>query len=100
MATADFRAARQIVRRWHEDAAFALNRFHQKSDGVARNRPLQRVRIAERYALEPGRKGSEAIPILRFRRHADDGDRAPVKIAIARDDLDVILGHTLYFGAP
>src|SRR3954451_11082883 len=81
MALADFGAAGEIPARRNDDAAFALDRLDQERGGVARDCALERMCVAERDALEPGRERTEAVAILRFRRHADDGDRAAVEIA-------------------
>ena len=56
--------------------------------------------VAERDDLEARRERPKAVAILLVSGEADDGDRAPVKVVSADDDLGLALGDAFDLVAP
>ena len=98
---ADARALREIARRRHDDAAFALDRLDQERRGVAADRARERVGVAERNRAgsrgangpKPSRYcGSDEKPTIVIER--------PWKLLRAHDDLGAVGGNALDLVAP
>src|SRR6478736_2469473 len=94
MPCANFTASGEITCRRHDDPAFALHRFDEKSRRVRRNELFQSRSIAEWHRDESRREWSETIAILLFRREPDDGRGASGEIALAHHELRPPIGNT------
>ena len=84
----------------NDDAGLALDRLHQHGDGVGRDGPLDGGEVTKGNAVEAGREGSEAVPIVGLRGERDDGRGAAVKITVGDDDAGTVLRHALDAIAP
>src|SRR5262245_22280127 len=72
--------AREPARRWHDDARLTLNGLDEDCNRPRRDGPLQSPKITEGNGAEARRERPKSVPILWFRRKADDGRRSAVEI--------------------
>src|SRR6516164_3013496 len=100
MLAADARALGEIALRRHDDPALALDRFDQERRSVRCDRRFERRCVAERNQREARRERTEAVAILWIGGEPDDGDRTPMKVVLAGDDLRLAFGNALHSIAP
>ena len=83
-----------------DDAGLALYGFDEKRRRVRGDGRFERRRVAEGDDPEPRRQRTEAVLVLGRAREADEADRAPVEVALAGDDLGLIVRDALDRVAP
>ena len=84
----------------HDDAGFALDGLDEKGASVGGDGAAEGFGVAVGDLLEAGGEWAEAVAVLLFRREADDGDGATVKIVGGDEDLGLAGGDAFDGGTP